>query len=352
MAGPLHLNSNPLHVDGGPFGPIYVSGVISGLGLTQSNHFRGDRSTHFDLSNGMAVVQTAQGLVQFYAQVGGYSLPSIGTAYIKAGKLTRDSFGLIPVAYVKIAPNSDFNVQIGKLFTLQGAENAFTYQNFNIERGLLWNQTATINRGIQANYAHGPLSISLSVNDGFYSKRYNWLSGVIGYALSSKDSITFGAAANLKHTNKSSFTTPITLNNGQLYFLSWTHSVGPWTIQPYVQLEHVKSYSALGILQGASTYGAAVLGKYSFNDQFALAGRAEWIKSTGTLSDGAPSLLYGPGGGAWSLTLTPTWQKGIFFARAEGSYLHVYKTSPGFALGEDFNKKSQIRGLIEAGIIF
>jgi hypothetical protein len=352
MAGPLHLNSNPLHVDGGPFGPIYVSGVISGLGLTQSNHFRGDRSTHFDLSNGMAVVQTAQGLVQFYAQVGGYSLPSIGTAYIKAGKLTRDSFGLMPVAYVKIAPNSDFNVQIGKLFTLQGAENAFTYQNFNIERGLLWNQTATINRGIQANYAHGPLSISLSVNDGFYSNRYNWLSGVIGYALSSKDSITFGAAANLKHTNKSSFTTPITLNNGQLYFLSWTHSVGPWTIQPYVQLEHVKSYSALGILQGASTYGAAVLGKYSFNDQFALAGRAEWIKSTGTLSDGAPSLLYGPGGGAWSLTLTPTWQKGIFFARAEGSYLHVYKTSPGFALGEDFNKKSQIRGLIEAGIIF
>lgn len=352
MTGPLHLNPNPLHVDGGPFGPIYVSGVISGLGLTQSNHFPGDRSTHFDLSNGMAIVQTTRGIVQFYAQVGGYSLPSIGTAYIKAGKYTRDSFGLVPVAYVKIAPSSDFNVQVGKLFTLQGAENAFTYQNFNIERGLLWNQTATINRGIQANYAHGPLSISLSVNDGFYSKRYNWLSGVIGYALSSKDSMIFGAAANLGHTNTSSFTTPITLNNGQLYFLSWTHSDGPWTIQPCVQLEHVKSNSALGILQGVSTYGAAVLGKYSFNDQFALAGRAEWIKSTATPSDRAPSLLYGPESGAWSLTLTPTWQKGIFFARAEGSYLHVYKTSPGFALGEDFNKQSQIRGLIEAGIIF
>jgi Putative beta-barrel porin-2, OmpL-like. bbp2 len=196
------------------------------------------------------------------------------------------------------------------------------------------------------------LSISLSVNDGFYSKKYNWLSGTIGYALTSKDSITLGAAANLGHTNKSSFTTPITLNNGQLYFLSWTHTDGPWTIQPYVQLEHVTSNSAVNILQGASTYGAAVLGKYSFNEQVALAGRAEWIKSNGTLSDGAPSLLYGPGSGAWSLTLTPTWQKGVFFARAEGSYLHVYKTSPGFALGEDLNKKSQIRGLIEAGIIF
>ncbi len=29
MTGPLHLNSSPLHVDGGPFGPIYVSGVTS-----------------------------------------------------------------------------------------------------------------------------------------------------------------------------------------------------------------------------------------------------------------------------------------------------------------------------------
>lgn len=352
MTGPLHLNSNPLHVDGGPLGPIYVSGVISGLGLTQSNHFPGDRSTRFDLSNGMAVVQTTRGIVQFYAQVGGYSLPSIGTAYIKAGKLSRDSFGLVPVAYVKIAPSSDFNIEVGKLFTLQGAENAFTFQNFNIERGLLWNQTATINRAVQANYGHGPLSISLSANDGFYSKKYNWLSGTIGYALSSKDSLTFGVAANLGHTNKSSFATPLVLNNGELYFLSWTHTDGPWTIQPYVQWQHAPKDMSLGILHSASTYGGAVLGKYSFTDQWALAARAEIIKSTGTLLDGAPSLLYGAGSGAWSLTLTPAWQKGIFFARAEGSYLHVYKTSPGFALGEDFNKKSQIRGLIEAGVIF
>ena len=352
MTGPLQLNSNPLHVDGGPLGPIYVSGVISGLGLAQSNHFPGDRATHLDLSNGMAVIQNSEGIFQFYAQVGGYSLPSMGTAYIKASKLTRKSFGLVPVAFLKIAPTSDFNIEVGKLFTLQGAENAFTYQNFNIERGLLWNQTATINRGVQANYAHGPLSSSLSVNDGFYSKKYNWLSGTIGDALSAKDGISFGAAANLGHTNKSNFTTPITLNNGQLYFLSWTHTDGPWTIQPYVQLGHVKSDADLGIAHSASTYGAALLGKYSFSKEVALAGRAEWIKSSGTLSNGAPSLLYGPGSGALSLTLTPTFQKGVFFGRLEGSYLHVYKTAPGFALGGDFNKKSQVRGLIEAGIIF
>lgn len=352
LTGPLHLNLDALHVDGGPLGPVYVSGVISGLSLVQDHPFPGDHDSRGDLSNGMAIVQTARGPVQFYAQVGGYSFPSIGTPYVSGRHIVDNTYELVPVAYVKIAPSSDFNVQVGKLFTLQGAENAFTFQNFNIERGLLWNQTATINRGVQANYAHGPLSISLSLNDGFYSAKYNWLSGTIGYALSSKDSVAFGAAANLGHTNKSSVATPLVLNNGQLYFLSWTHTDGPWTIQPYVQWEHAPQDTSLGIAHSASTYGGAIIGKYSFNEQWAVAARAEVIKSTGSLADGAPSLLYGPGSGAWSLTLTPTWQRRIFFGRIEGSYVHAWHVTPGFGLGRNFNNTSQVRGLIEAGIMF
>jgi len=352
LTGPLHFSSDPLHVDGGPLGPIYVTGVVSGLGLTQDHPFPGDKKSRVDLSNGQVIVQTTQGVVQFYAQAGGYSIATLGTPYFKAKDYVGDTYGLIPVAYVKIVPSADFNVQIGKLYTLQGAENAFTFQNFNIERGLLFNQTSTINRGVQANYAHGPLSVSVALTDGYYSKKYNWLSGTIGYAVSPKDSVTLGAAANLGRTKKSSFATPTVLNNGSLFYLSWTHTDGPWTIQPYVQLGHVPKDNVLGIQHSATTYGAAVLGKYSFNDQFALAGRAEYIKSTGSLSNGAPSLVYGPGSGAWSLTVTPTWQRGIFFARAEGSYVRTVDMVPGFGLGRDFDEKSQVRGLLEAGIIF
>jgi hypothetical protein len=352
LAGPLKANPNPFQVDGGPLGTVYISGVISGLGLTQNNPFPGDDSNLVDLSNAQVIVQTSQGPVQFYAQAGGYSIASLGTPYFQAGNYTRDTFGLLPVAYVKIAPTSDFNVIAGKLFTLQGAENAFTFQNFNIERGLLFNQTATINRGVQANYAHGPLSASLSLNDGFYSGKYNWLSGTLGYAVSPHDSITFGAASHLSTSARSSFTTPLTLNNGELYFLSWTHNQGPWTIQAYGQLQHTDKDSTLGIVHGASTYGAALLGKYSFTKELSLAARAEYIKSTGSVADGSPSLLYGPGSSAWSLTATPTWQKGIFFIRGEGSYLSAQDVVPGFGLGKNFDKHSQTRGLVEAGIFF
>ena len=328
ITGPLKFNPAPFNVDAGPLGKIYVLGVVSGLGLLQDHRFPGDRHGRIDLSNGQVIAQTIDGPVQFYVQAGGYSIPTLGTPYFKAKDYVRDTYGLIPVACVKFVPSSDFNVQIGKLYTLQGAENAFTFQNFNIERGLLFNQTATINRGVQANYAHGPLSISLSLNDGFYSKKYNWLSGTIGYTVSPKDSVTVGASGNLGRTSRSTFATPTVLNNGQLYYLSWTHNDGPWTIQPYVQFGHIPRDAVLGIGHSASTYGAAILGKYSFTDQFALAGRAEYIKSTGSVANGAPSLVYGPGSSAWSLTATPTWQKGIVFVRGEASYVRAPRSVP------------------------
>ena len=61
-----------------------------------------------------------------------------------------------------------------------GAESTFTYQNFNIERGIVWNQENAINRGIQVNQTMGKyLTASFSWNDGYYSNRYSWLSGSV-----------------------------------------------------------------------------------------------------------------------------------------------------------------------------
>lgn len=352
MTGPLKPNANPLRVDGGPLGPVYISAVISALGLVQDKPLPGNRRNQLDISNGLLIVQTASGPVQLHVEAGGYSMPSLGTAYVRAGRMVDDMFGPIPIAYVKIVPSPDFNIQAGKLFTLQGGENSFTFMNFNIERGLLWNQTNAVNRGVQANYAHGPLSVSLSLNDGFYSGKYNWVSSTIGYAVSPNDTINAGAAANLGRTRKTSFATPLLQSNGEVYVLGWTHTKGQLTVQLYGQVTRVLRNESLGISRGASTYGAAVLGKYSFTNPFSFAARAEYIQSTGSLPSGAPSLIYGAGSGAWSLTVTPTWQRGKFFVRGEGSYVRAHSVMPGFGLGRDLSGNVQVRGLIEGGILF
>lgn len=353
-AGPLTANPDPTAFDLG-FGNIYVTGAASGLAFYQSNPahlFSGDSGGEADIDNGQVFIQKTDGLIQFFVQAGIYSLPALGTSYIKSSDATGDFYGALPQAYLKIAPNANFSIEAGKLPTLIGDEYTFTFENMNIERGLLWNQENAVNRGVQVNYASGPLAVSFSWNDGFYSNRFNWLSGSVSYTVSSSDSVAVIGMGNVAHTAKSTLSTPFFQNNSDMYNLIWTHTDGPWVFSPYLQYTHIPADTALGISHSASTFGGAVLASYAFSPNFTLAGRAEYIGSSGKASNGAPSLLYGPGSNAWSLTVTPTFQYKRLYARAEASYVKIVDGTPGFELGSSFTNTSQVRALLEIGILF
>lgn len=352
MSGPLSANPNPTKLDAGPLGTIYATGAVTGYGQWQDNTVPGDHRTFADISNGQVFVEKTDGFLQFFVQAGIYSLPDLGAPYIKSTDATKNFYGPLPQAFVKIAPTSDFSIQVGKLPTLIGAEYTFSFENMNIERGLLWNQENAVNRGVQANYAHGPVSVSVSLNDGFYSNKYNWLWGSLGYAIDKSNSFTVVGGGNLGHTARSSFATPLLLNNSEIYNLIFTHTSGPWTIQPYIQYTRVHKEPTLGITQGASTYGGALLLSYAINKMFKLAGRAEYITQSGNPGGTAPSLLYGPGSSAWSFTITPTYQKGIFFLRAEAAHVGLSNITPGFGFGRQFTRKSQNRLVVESGFLF
>jgi len=352
MSGPLAANPNPISLDAGPLGPIYVDGVVSGLGFWQDNHVPGDQQWRADLSNGQVFVQKTSGWLQFYVQAGAYSLPSLGTSYLTAGNTISDTFGAVPVAYLKLAPTESFSVEAGKLPTLIGDEYTFTFENMDIERGLLWNQEPAVSRGVQANYSSGPFNLALSWNDGFYSDRLNWVSGSAAYTIDSSNSISFIAGGNTGHTGYSSFTAPLAQNNGDIFNLIYAWTSGPWTVSPYVQYANVPSDPSIGIAHSASTTGGTLLVSYALNDDWKIAGRAEYISSSGSPTSGAPSLLYGPGSDAWSFTITPTYQHGIFFARAEASYVGAGNTAAGSVFGPNLDTTSQARLLIEAGVLF
>jgi hypothetical protein len=355
LSGPLVANPNPMNFDAGPLGSIYVTGQVSGLFQYESNHSSvpNDNETLVDFSNAQVEVQKTTGWFQFYAQVGGYSLPDLGVPYVRATTQTANSYGVLPVGYLKIAPTDSFNVEAGKLPTLIGAESTFSFQNLDIERGLLWNQEPAVSRGVQANYTQGPITASVSLNDGFYSNRYNWLSGSLAYAISSSDTLTAVGGGNLGHTHYGApltgpsvaNPTPLLENSGSIFNLIWTHTSGPWTVTPYAQYSNVPSVFGL---PSASVWGGAVLANYAFNPNWSLGGRVEYVSS----SSASFIELYGPGSHAWSFTVTPTYQYKVFFARAEASYVGVGSGTPGFELGENANKTNQVRLLIETGVLF
>jgi hypothetical protein len=362
MTGPLVANPNPYGFDDpfGVFGKVYVTGAISGLGLVQSNPGLGDRVFHGDVSNGQVILQKPDGIFQFYVQAGIYSFPALGTPYVSADRMTGDTFTPLPVAYAKLAPTDEFSIQAGKLPTLIGAEYAFTFQNMNIQRGLLWNQEPIISRGVQANYTLGPVAFSASLNDGFYSDSYNWLTGSAAWTINKENTLTVVGGGNFDHTDKNAFSgtlpvvvkTPFFQNNGSIFNIIYTYNAAPWTITPYFQYTTVPRNLFLGATKGAETWGGAILANYAVNDNVNVAGRAEYISSSGSLASGAANLLYGPGSSAWSLTFTPTYQEGIFFVREEVSFVQASSITPGLAFGRSGGSHSQARVMLETGIIF
>lgn len=359
MASPHNINLPKLlpmlqEVLPGPVADLFnfdVNGVVSGIGIVQNHAMPGDFAARADFSNAEAIIQKPDGLIQYYLQVGGYSIPALGTPYVDLGNAVNALYGVLPVAYLKIAPTDNFSIMGGNLPTLIGAEDTFTFQNINIERGLLWNQENAINRGVQVNYSQGPISTSLSWNNGFYSNSYTWLTGSLAYTINPANTLTLVGGGNLGFDKSSNFATPLLLNNSQIYNIIYEYNSAPWIIEPYFQWTVVPHNPSIGVPKTTSTLGGSILASYAFTSNIFLGARAEYIGTTGNSSDGAANLLYGPGSQAWSLTLTPTYQYEQFFARIEGSLVRATGYTPGDVFGGAGRNPFQLRGLIETGFL-
>ncbi len=357
MAGILKANPRPIGYRTGFLGTMYISGVASGFGQWQDNIFAGEHRFQSDVSNAQIFIQKIDGVVQYFLQIGGYSLPDIGVPYFKSTTATKSFYGMFPQGFLKIAPAKNFSIQAGKLPTVVGSEYTFSFENLNVQRGLLWNQENAVNRGVQANYTAEPVTLAITWNDGFYSETYSWawLSAV--YAINSSNSVTFIGGGNTKHTNIATSATPLYQNNQQIYGLIYLHTAGKWIIEPYVQYTYVPRIPKIEANQKSSTSGAALYINYSAKDNpdgssFNLPVRIEYISSTGSLDKGAPNLLYGPGSKAWSFTITPTYQYKRFFARTEFSFVKANDFTSGSAFGANGTKSTQTRLLLETGVLF
>jgi len=350
MSGPLQT-AIPHEFSAGPFGRLAFTGVLSGIGWTAGNHIAGDPATHWDVGNAQIFIQKASGWWQFYLQGGAYNLPALGVPFLSTTDTMKNLYGPLPQGYLKLV-KGNFSLQAGALPTLIGAEYTFSFENMNIERGLLWNQENAVNRGVQLNGSYKKLTASLSWNDGFYSNRYTWLTGSLTYAINGANTLSFVGGGNLGAYAKNTLATPLYLNNSQIYNVIYTYSHENWMVQPYFQYTNVPTNSKVGIAQGASTRGGALLLTYNLRHGISLVARPEYISSTGSPASGAINLLYGPGSGAFAFTVTPTYRKESFFIRGDVSVVHATSLSPGAAFGPSGTSANQPRGLIEAGFMF
>jgi len=353
MTAPLST-AIPHEISAGPFGKLEVTGVLSGMGAGEDNQIAlTGPNMHWDVSNAQVFVQKTTGWWQFYLQGGAYNILTLGVPFTSTSATMGNLFGPLSTGYLKLV-KGNFNVEVGEIPTLIGAEYTFDFENMNIERGLLWNQENAISRGIQLSDTYKKLSVSLAYTDGFFSNRYTWLTGSLAYAFNSSNTLTFVGGGNAGAYNKGTAATPFYQNNSEIYNLIYTYTHGNWVITPYYQYTNVPTQTFFGT-PGAHTNGGALLANYNFKHGFSLAVRPEYIKSSGSPATGEANLLgYGSGTGAFAFTATPTWSKDGFFIRGDISVVHVtnFDTTADFAFGSDGLKTDQVRGVIEAGVMF
>jgi hypothetical protein len=356
MSSTLSFDKQPTQFSIPQIGSINVQGVVTGIGMHQTNPVSIDNANLVDLSNAQVIIQKNQGLLQFYLQSGYYSTPSLGTSYQRANVQTIDSFGVAPLASLSLAPTRNWFFTLGKINSFGGYENTFTFQNINIDRGLLWNQTSNVSKGMSAAYSEGDVEVAITWNDGFYSNQLNWLGASATYHLNEKNNMSVSWTGSIKASTVDTFITPLAQNNSQITNAIYTYKSDRWLVAPYLQYTYVPKNPSIGILNSSQTLGAALLTNYRFSIKsiggFSLPFRFEYISSGGNNSQGAPNLLYGVGSAAWSATLTPTYQVGKYFLRGELSYVQAINISPGLAFGNQGNSANQARAMLEVGALY
>ncbi len=345
----------------GPLGEWTISTVVSGLGYTEGNPVGSNPSSTADFSNAQVLIQKNTGMFQFFVQTGLYSVFELGAPYKRAQSYTDSTFGLVPQAYVSFVPDAHWSVSAGKLPSMGGYEATFSYQNLNIERGLLWAQTNSVSTGVQVNHTDGDFSSSFTWNDGSYSGKYNWLGASITYQANASHSLTASWVGAVNGNSKDTVATPLLQNNSEVVNLIYKYEKDQWKVAPYLQYTVIPANPSIGITDTHQTYGAALLVNYRFLNpadgernaaRVSLPMRLEYISTTGGNSEGEPMLLYGPGSAAWSFTVTPTFQYDNYFVRLEASYVKVINAAPGSGFGGVGTQNSQLRGLVELGMLF
>jgi putative OmpL-like beta-barrel porin-2 len=311
-----------------------------------------DRTTRFNVSNAFAILTKTSGTLQFAVQGGAYSIPTIGVAGNKTiqTNANTDLFGPLPLAYAAYVPNGNFSLSAGVLATLIGAESTFTYQDWNIQRGAVWNVENAVSRGFRAAWTSGKAVVTLGANDGFYSGKYGAAEASVTLTPDPSDSLLF---VWLDPNTRTPGNPTTSVANKELLNFVFTRTHGNLQLAPYVLWARSPSAPSLGYTNSESAFGAAFLANLTVTPKFSTAFRWETLHNGSSPSDtsaNADLIGYGPGSGITTWTVTPSLNlgHGAYF-RVDFSNAHVTGGLPGLMFNSDGKSANQSRVVLELG---
>jgi len=328
-----------------PIGTINVNGALT-VYTIHSNNKTDDKKTRYDVGSAIISLSKPAEPLGFTLIGGAYAFPVVGLALSKTSEST-DLFSPIPVAYVEYSPIKGLSIQAGKLPTIIGYESALTYQNNNIQRGLVWNMQPVINNGVRLTYSIDPFFVKLGVNDGFYNLSTTdpkpALEASLGLTPIKDGSIALNVILPDKDSRPNKTTADGSTNKREINLVA-SYTLDRLSLGADLLYVEAPRSNRAGVLEKAKASGVALHLSYDLKP-FKLSGRVEYVKDN---SDAGEVDLVGLGDGNKGLTftVTPAYTHGPLFLRGELSYV---KADQPFTVN---GKKDQTRVGVEVGFMF
>ena len=371
----------PIKIDGGPLGPLQLSGGADGFAyaLTGTGDKTGggllgtDKSVGVEFMNGLVELQKSDGLIQGTIEVGATNNFVLGAAPT-AASIQTFSTGPLYEGYLTLAPSPNFSISAGQLGSLEGYESGIEWNNFNVLTTDIFSVENSQSTGVEATGTFGPLSGTVEFGDGFDTQQWSYLQASATYTANSNNVLTVFGATNLatigagaKFYGNANLAYNSTANTvgarglGSLVnssmvgaYYSWT--MGNLNIVPEAQYTWVTKTPSVGVADFSSNLGLAVFADYQFGKSpYSLGGFIEYFSNTGQ-----NAFFLNPRSQGFGISLTPTWQGKYLFVRGDIGWIHLTSLGDstvagyagGYGGGAAPTGRDQATFLIETGVLF
>lgn len=364
------INQSNINIDGGPLGPLEMSGGVAGYGYVLTNNASNGMGYHQSGLRSAAMflqLEKATGILQFTVSVGKYNTGGLvlGTEPTSISDMNSRSLGVVNLAYITIAPpNLPFRISAGNLSGLEGLESGTSWTNVSLFTTALCYTTTDNQTGANLQFGLGPASLTVQFGDVGDTHVFNNLELLGTYNFSSNNMLNLFASINLGRTGLNAHTkfaetswassavgyVPA-LINANVFGAYDVLTFGSLNLVPEIQYIYARTDHKIGIDRSSTNFGLALFGDYDFsNSPYSLGGWVAWDKS------GGPYISFiGQNDETIAAALAPTWQYKDTYLRANMGAIYLLNNRGGgvtYGFGSDNNQRLQLVGAMEAGFVF
>ena len=366
MSGPTAIQ-----IDGGPFGPLQVSGGFDGYGyfLTQTNNNGNlpftNKSNGADVGSALVELQKTDGELQFTVEVGASnSNTALGTAPTQT-TVNYYTTGPLYAGYITVAPKGlPVTVSAGQLGSVEGFESGIDWNNSNLLTTEIYYVQNSQSRGVSANYTQGPINATVTFGDGYDTGVFNFIQALATYTINTTNALSVYVAGNLGTTGLNTFgygdTTTAVYGaqyvNSRMAGAYYSFTMGNLNLVPEAQYQYAKPNARVGITKSTYNFGAALFADYTFGTSpYSIGAWGEYWTSKTSSQDNI-NWFIGPNSEGFGASVTPTWQYKDLFARADAGYLYLTRRTDAegnkYGYGDSGTHRGVFTGMVEAGVLF